>query len=99
MNTLIKALLAATVATSGASYLTPAGNDPIAVEACRIAIADLVSAGPDGIRIIDAMASPARPNTYRGTAENQESVVPTRLKFSCQVDDQRATVTLAAAPT
>ena len=96
MNTVIKAVLAATVATSGASYLSPAESDPTDLEACRVALAELVSAGPDGIRIIDAAASPARPTTYRGTAENQESAVPIRLSFSCRVVGDRATVALTS---
>ncbi|MBL8567993.1 MAG: hypothetical protein JNK84_02810 [Phreatobacter sp.] len=93
MNTVIKAVLAASVAASGAGYLAPAPNEPGALEACRIALARAEGADPTAFTIVEAAATPARPHSYRGVAEQDDGHGPaTRFAFTCRLDTGRAVI-------
>lgn len=94
MHTVIKALLAASVAAGGASTLARHDSDAAARDVCNAALSRVTDAG--AARIVDLAAAPMRPNVHRGRIEVDGDGPNERGEVICRIADGQADILLLA---
>ncbi|MBM3524912.1 MAG: hypothetical protein FJX57_18340 [Alphaproteobacteria bacterium] len=94
MHTVVKAVLAAGVATLGASYLLPSAANPHDRAACQSVLDRRAAIADEALRIIEIAVAPVRPGSYRGTVEGHGASVHERRRFTCRIEAGQATVVI-----